>query len=61
MKIVCRLIKDKLKSGPVGNGNDLSSVLVAYSMSMKNTHENISRILNIKSVIRIITGNIVLN
>ena len=45
MKIAYRLIKDKLKRGPVGNGNDLPSVFVAY-YDMKETFKNISRILD---------------
>ena len=38
--------KTSLKVVLLANGNDLPSVLIAYSMSVKETHENINRILD---------------
>ncbi|GBM27676.1 hypothetical protein AVEN_95340-1 [Araneus ventricosus] len=38
--------KTRLKVVLLANGNDLPSVPVAYSMDMKETHENISRIFD---------------
>ncbi|GBM99884.1 hypothetical protein AVEN_29451-1 [Araneus ventricosus] len=45
METVYRLIKYKLEVVLLANGNDLPSVLVAYSVDMKETYENIRRIL----------------